>query len=321
MAENITITGTVEDIIYQNSENGYAVFAMETEDDSIVCVGTVPNLHTGESLKVMGKWVVHPSYGKQLSLEYYEKNIPTTIEGIEKYLSSGLIKGIGAKTAKKIVDKFCESTFYIIEEKPDRLVEVRGITYEKAKRISEIFREQHEIRRAMIFLQDFGITPTYALKIYKQYKAKTFDIVNTNPYRLADDIFGIGFKLADKLALNAGISQDSAHRIKSGIRYVLNQSASDGHVFLPLEELLYKAQSLLETHTTLIENGIIELQLEHQVWQERIEEMQIVYLNMYYYAEVFVAKKILELLFHYKEDSNKDWNKLLDNLEAKENIS
>ena len=206
MSESVVLEGTVEDIIFQNSDNGYAVFSVDNGESEVICVGIVPNLHNGESLKVIGNWTVHPSYGRQLSVEFYEKTIPTTIDGIEKYLSSGVIKGIGPKTAKKIVEKFGETTFYIIEEKPDRLVEIKGLTYEKAVRISQVFREQHELRRVMIFLQNFGVTPVYAMKYYKKYKEKTFDIVNTNPYRLADDITGIGIKMADKLAASAGIA-------------------------------------------------------------------------------------------------------------------
>ena len=294
---DITVSGTVEDIIFQNSESGYAVFNVHNSDEETVCVGIVPNLHKGESLKVTGSWVVHPVYGRQLSIEVYEKSIPTTSEGIEKYLASGIIKGIGKKMAARIVEKFGETSFYVIEEKPDRLVEIKGITYEKAMRINQVFREQHELRRAMIMLQNFGLSPTYALKIYKKYKEKTFDIVNTNPYQLADDIFGIGFKLADKLAISAGILENSTHRVKSGLRYVLNSAANDGHVFLPESILFDKAKELLEVNDDLIVSALQELQIEHKVWREKSDnEELLVYLNMYYYAEISVAKKILELM-------------------------
>ena len=155
--EDVLLAGTVEDIIFQNKDNGYAVFSIRTEEDEVVCVGIVPQLHTGESLKINGSWVVHPVYGKQLQVSFFEKSIPTTEEGIEKYLASGVIRGIGPKTAHKIVQKFGDATFYVIEEKPDRLAEIKGITYEKAMNICGVFREQYELRRAMIFLQDFFV--------------------------------------------------------------------------------------------------------------------------------------------------------------------
>ena len=294
---DITVNGTVEDIIFQSLESGYAVFSVSDNEDEVICVGIVPDLHKGESLRVSGNWAVHPVYGKQLSVEIYEKSIPTTAEGIEKYLASGVIKGIGKKMAARIVDKFGETSFYVIEEKPDRLVEIRGITYEKAMRINQVFREQHELRRAMILLQKFGLSPIYALKIYKKYKGKTFDIVNTNPYQLADDIFGIGFKMADKLAISAGILENSPHRVKSGLRYVLNSAASDGNVFLPEEALFDRAKELLEVSEEMLKNALQELQIEHKIWREKINEEKVfVYLNMYYYAEISVAKKILELM-------------------------
>lgn len=320
MAESFVLNGTVEDIIFQNAENGYAVFSVSDNENETICVGIVPNLHSGESLKIMGSWTVHPTYGRQLAVDFYKKTIPTSVEGIEKYLSSGVIKGIGPKTAKKIVAKFGEATFYVIEEKPDRLVEIKGITYEKAMRVSEVFREQHELRRAMMFLQDFGVSPIYAMKIYKKYKGKTFDIVNTNPYRLADDIFGIGFKMADKLAASAGIQQDAPSRIKAGIKYLLNQAGADGHVYLPLRALLQDAEEMLSVNLLLIENAIIELQMEHQIWQERINDLPCVYLNMYYYAEIAVSKKILELLIDYDDKNNADWDLIIDKAQEKAGV-
>lgn len=186
--DEIRITGEVESIIYQNADNGYTVFALETEDDEVTCVGIVPQIHAGESLEITGHWSIHPLYGRQVQVTSYEKSMPTTCAGIEKYLSSGLIKGIGPKIAKKIVDRFGEASFYVIEEKPEQLAEIKGLTYEKAQRISEVFREQHELRKAMLFLQEFDVSPTYAMRIYKKYKSRTFEVVKHNPYRLADDI-------------------------------------------------------------------------------------------------------------------------------------
>ena len=150
--EDLKITGEVEDIIYRNKDNGYTVFSLTTEDDEVTCVGVVPQIHSGEALEIHGSWAMHPLYGRQVQVQYYEKSMPTTTAGMEKYLSSGMIKGIGAKTAKRIVERFGEATFYVIEEKPDLLTEIKGISYDKAQKISEVFCEQHELRRAMMFL-------------------------------------------------------------------------------------------------------------------------------------------------------------------------
>lgn len=289
------IAGEVEDIIFQNKDNGYAVFTVEAEGEEITCVGVVPQIHKGESLEVRGNWITHPIYGKQFQVTYYEKAMPTTQVGMEKYLCSGLIKGLGPKTAKRMIERFGDATFYVIEEKPDMLTEVKGINFAKAQRISEIFREQHELRRAMIFLQDFDVSPAYAMRIYKKYKGRTFDIVKTNPYRLADDIMGIGFKMADKMAASAGISVDDPNRVKAAIKFVLNNAAGNGDCFLPKEKLINQAVELLELHPLAVENAIRELQVESQIWQEKIGDIDGVYLNFYFYAEMAVAKRLLEL--------------------------
>lgn len=304
--EEVKIIGEVESVIFQNTENGYAVFSLETEDDEVTCVGTVPQLHQGETLEIHGTWTTHPLYGKQVQVQYYEKSMPTTAAGMEKYLASGLIKGIGPKTAKKIVAEFGEASFYVIEEKPEELAKIRGLTYEKAQRISDIFREQHELRKAMLFLQDFDISPTYAMKIYKKYKSRTFDIVKTNPYRLADDIWGIGFRMADKMAASAGIQPDDPNRIKAAIKYVLTTGAGNGDCFLPKEKLIEEATTLLQLHPMQIENALRELQVDSQVWQETVNGIEAVYLNFYFYAEMAVAKKLLELAAGRKKVNTQD---------------
>jgi len=310
--EDIFLNGTVEDIIYYNKDNGYCVFSIQALDDEVVCIGTLPQIHEGETLKLTGSWVVHPLYGKQFQVQFYEKSIPTTEEGIEKYLASGVIRGIGPKIAKKIVGRFGEATFYVIEEKPERLVEIKGITNEKAHSISAVFQEQHELRRAMIFMQEFGVSPNVAMKIYKKYKSKTYEIVKSNPYRLADDIFGIGFKMADKLAATAGIPADSAQRIQSGIKYLLNQSVGNGHIYLPKAKLLQEASILLQINEVAVEHELQELQVERKIWQEKIQEVDCVYLNSFYYAELAVAKKLLELSEEFESNySDKELEKAI----------
>ncbi len=298
--EDLKIIGEVEDIIFQNKDNGYTVFSLSTEDDEVTCVGIVPQIHSGETLEIRGNWTMHPLYGRQIQVQYYEKSMPTTLAGMEKYLASGLIKGIGAKTAKRIVERFGEAAFYVIEEKPDLLTEIKGINYDKAQKISEVFSEQHELRKAMMFLQSFEISPAYAMKIYKKYKSRTFEIVKNNPYRLADDVVGIGFKMADKMAANAGIAADDPNRVKAAVKYVLNQAAANGDCFLPKEKLTEQAVELLGLHPLAIENAIRELQVDSQIWQEKLDGVDCVYLNFYFYAEMAVAKRLLELSAEYE---------------------
>ena len=298
--DELKITGEVEDIIYQNKDNGYTVFTLTTEDDEVTCVGTVPDIHSGETLEIRGSWTMHALYGRQVQVQYYEKAMPATAAGMEKYLSSGLIKGIGAKTAKRIVERFGEATFYVIEEKPDMLTEIKGISYDKAQKISEAFCEQHELRRAMMFLQGFDISPAYAMRIYKKYKSRTFDIVKNNPYRLADDVTGIGFKMADKMAASAGIAADDPNRVKAAVKYVLNTAAGNGDCYLPKDALIDQCVELLELHPLAVENAIRELQVDSQIWQERLNGLDCVYLNYYFYAEMSVAKRLLELSAEYE---------------------
>lgn len=298
--EDLKIVGEVEDIIYQNKDNGYTVFSLTTEDDEVTCVGIVPQIHSGETLEIRGNWTMHPLYGRQVQVQYYEKSMPTTIAGMEKYLSSGLIKGIGAKMAKRIVERFGESAFYVIEEKPDLLTEIKGISYDKAQKISAAFCEQHELRRAMMFLQGFDISPAYAMRIYKKYKARTFEIVKNNPYRLADDVAGIGFKMADKMAASAGIAADDPNRVKAAVKYVLNQGAANGDCYLPKQKLIDQAVELLQLHPLVVENAIRELQVDSQIWQEKLDGEDCVYLNYYFYAEMSVTKRLLELSADYE---------------------
>lgn len=313
MDEDIIIEGTVMDIIYNNQTNGYTVFSVDIEEQKVVCVGNVADIISGESVKLSGEWVNHPSYGKQLKVSNCEKCSPTSVEGMKKYLASGLIKGIGKKMAEKIVDRFGDETFTIIEQEPNRLSEIKGITVNKAIEVGVIFAEQHSTRNAMMYLQDLGISPVFALKIYRKYKDKLYDIIKYNPYRLADDIFGIGFKMSDDLAMKSGVEKKSPFRIKAAIKYVLTQATSEGHVYLPKYRVLRNTNELLDLDLSLIEDNLLELQMEHNIWQDTVNEEEVVYLNTYYYAEMAVAKKIIELSKNFKPIKYVD----LDNTIAK----
>ncbi len=319
--EQLIIEGNVNNIIYQNSENGYTVFNLETADDEVICVGNLPHLNEGENLKIVGTWVVHPSYGKQLQVDTYEKTLPTTLNGIEKYLASGVIKGIGPKLSKKIIEKFGENTLMVIEEQPEKLSAIKGISNEKAMSISVIFHEQRELRKAMMYLQQFGISPINALKIYKRYKENTIEYVKENPYRLADDIFGIGFKTADKIAANFGVEQDSPYRIKSGIKYVLNESVNNGNVYLPVETLVRVTEELLGVNQENLVPYVKELQIEHQLYGEVIEGVNVAYTNSLYYAEVYTAKKLLELSYVKNEVDEINIKKVIRNIENETGIN
>lgn len=327
MSERITIEGNIENIIFTNPDNGYSVFCIYSEeygeifpDAEIICVGYTPNLNEGENMKITGTIVMHPTYGKQLQVEIYEKSIPKTEKGIQKYLASGVIKGIGKRMAEKIVEKFGADTLTIIEINPEKLSEIKGISIQKAMEIGEIFSEQAELRRAMLFLQDYGISTAFAVKIYNHYKHNTIKIIENNPYSLADEIFGIGFKLADSIAEKVGVEKDSPYRIKAGIKFVLNQSSNlSGNVYLPENELIEMASKLLEIDEEFIKPCLSNLQMERQVCLEKIEKGSIVFLNSYYYAESYVAKKILELSMN-KTKYNKVYDTWLKNIELEKNI-
>ncbi|MCD8036734.1 MAG: ATP-dependent RecD-like DNA helicase [Clostridiales bacterium] len=321
MDDSMVLEGNVEDIIFYNDDNGYSVFDFKSEDgDEIICVGTVPQIRKGDTLKLTGSMVIHPTYGLQFKAEFYERTVPTTAAAIEKYLASGAIKGIGPKTAKKIVDKFGSATFYVIEEKFDRLVEIKGITYDKALAVHNSFCAQRDVRKVVLYLQEFGVSPAFAMKIYKKYGYRTIDIIKENPYKMAEDIVGIGFKTADRIAYSMGIPQGSPNRIKAGIRYLLNTSFTDGNVFLPRDELVKQAGEILSVDEETAENCLRELQIEHKVINENIDGVDAVYLMPMYYIETAAAKKLLELSFFHDDADLSKINEKIDAVEDKTGI-
>jgi exodeoxyribonuclease V alpha subunit len=322
MEEQVTVSGIVQNIIFCNEDNGYTVFSIEEEKEGqeVTCVGYLHKITTGESVKIIGNYILHPSYGKQLNVSFYEKSIPTTINGIEKYLASGIIKGIGEKLAKKIVKNFGEDTLSVIEEFPEKLSEIRGITIERAMTISAVFHEQAEIRQVMLFLHGYGISTSSGMKIYKKFKQNTYDVIKTNPYTLADEVFGIGFKVADDIAFKVGIEADSTFRIKAGVKHTLNKNTSNGHIYLPKQILIEQSLQLLELQSLAIENTLRELQMERAIVIETIEEKEVVYLNYLYYAQNYVSKKIIELsknVIDRSEKINEDIQKVEEDTNIK----
>ncbi len=294
------ITGTVENVIYQNDDNGYNVFTLVLEDEEeVVATGYIERLLEGETLNLTGTYVNHNVYGKQFQVLEYEKTLPNSLIGIEKYLGSGLIKGIGKNLAKRIVKKFGEDTLKVIEETPLALADIKGITKIKANEIGAVFSEQIETRQIMIYLQSFSISPVYAMKIYKKYKKDTVRIVKENPYKLADDINGISFKICDMIAKNIGLEESSPFRVTSAIKYVLQRATLKGHTYLPKNELIVEVSNLIS-----IDTNIIEIEIEHLIHDNIIKLKEIdncfnVYLNQYFYAENYIAKKLIDLSMNY----------------------
>ena len=316
----LTLEGIVKDIVFRNELNGYTVAKLDTDDGEATIVGNIPVISIGETLSVEGDWIYHPTYGEQLKINSVSLVVPSTVNGIEKYLSSGLIPHIGPKTARKIVDRFGLDTFDIIQYNPERLKEIDGIGEKKLEKIVTAFREQGEIRDIMMFLQQYGITHSYAIRIYKKYGRDTISILSENPYKLSEDIYGIGFIKADKIAENMGISKTSPYRIQGGIRYVINTYAANGHSYVPIDELSKKASQLLQVESELIHEAIRDLAIKGVVHILTIDEEIRVYYTPFHIAENNVAKKIVELSKAELKDLNIDIDEKIKSIEKEENI-
>ena len=319
-----TVTGYVDHIIYQNKENGYAVVALISDGDELVCVGNFRAVETGETLKVSGSYVEHPLYGSQLKVESCQVVEPDDAAGMERYLGSGAIKGIGEAMAARIVKKFGSETFRIIEEEPERLVEIKGISQRKAQEIAAQMMEKKDMRKAFIFLQKYGISNTLAVKIYHQYGMDLYGIMKENPYRLAEDIDGVGFKIADEIAGKIGIHTDSDFRIRSGILYVLLLAAADGHIYLPDFSLLARAAELLELPPHVIEPQIANLAMDRKLVIKLKEEKRI-YASAYYYAELGCARMLHDLNITMEDEAllaaEKKVKALLQDLEKEQGLA
>lgn len=308
-----SLSGYVESITFRNEENGYTVLTLSYGKKEIKCTGNFGYISEGEYLEIEGEEVFHDIYGEQIKVTSY-KVIPATDElSLKKYLGSGAIKGLGAVFANRIVDKFGEDTLRIVEEEPERLAEIRGITIRKAMDICEQVEEKKDMRDVMIFLQGYGISPTLSNKIYTMYGQKVYDIIKTNPYKLADDLSGIGFKTADEIARRAGVEVNASIRIKSGMCYALSDASLSGHTYLPKEKLVEKTINLLGLrdqylnadgtyNMDLLDNCFTELVLEKKLILKNIEEKDAVFLSTYYYTELNIARMLLELNISTPED-------------------
>lgn len=296
----------VEDIVFKNEENGYVIAHVRESDIRHTIVGFIPYISEGKSFKVQGEWVKHPQFGRQLKVNNCEEIIPDSKIGIEKYLSSGIISGIGPVTAKKIVDRFGEKTLEILDEDIDRLNEIEGIGKKKIKIIQESYSAQAEIRNVMVFLQTYGITASQCVKIYKKYGSESIQVVKENPYALTEDIAGIGFKSADKIARSLGIGTNSPFRIKSGINYIINEFCAMGNTYMPMEKLVEECISVLLQPREEIEKNIYESTLEQKIKIEIIDNKNCVFTMPYYYCELGVTKKIITLATSKYDDIDID---------------
>ena len=294
------IKGYVDHIVFRNEDNGYTVFQLENEKGEVTCVGTFPYINEGELLKISGDYIVHNVYGTQFQVTSHEVQEPEDLLSIQKYLGSGAIKGVGAVLAGKIVQKFKEDTFRIIEEEPERLAEVKGISERKAREIAEQVEEKKDMRKAMIYLQKYGITLSLAAKIYDYYGANVYRVMEENPYQIADHVPGVGFKTADEIATRIGIHSDSDFRIQSGIFYVLLQAVTEGHIYLPKEELLQKAMLLLEVEIQSVDRYLLDLSMEKKVILKQAETETRVYPSQYFYMELNTARMLHDLNVKYE---------------------
>ena len=295
----------VERITYQNADNGYTVLkcAVKNYSDLVTVVGTMPDTHVGSVLFLEGMWKMDAKYGRQFSVEKFEETLPATVYGIEKYLGSGLVKGVGPKFAKRIVEKFGKDTLDVIEDTPDELLKVSGIGKVRVDRIKISWQEQKAIKNIMLFLQSHEVSTSHATKIFKTYGSESIAIVKENPYRLADDIWGIGFKTADSIAQKMGIDKGKFVRLRSGIFYTLNKLAEAGHCYATREQLIGRAQELLEVEKPELEITLDEMIRTNDVIRDEAENQDAIYLPPYYFSESGCAKRLIRLMSCKKKKS------------------
>ena len=300
-----SVTGYIDHIIFRNEDNGYTVLVLkgtEGDDEELTCVGTFPVISQGATIEASGNFINHHIYGKQFQITSFTEKMPEDAMAMERYLGSGAIKGIGAALAARIVRRFGADTLRIVEEEPERLAEIKGISEKKAREIAAQMEEKADMRKAMMFLQKYGISLNLGAKIYQKYGDSVYSVLQENPYRLADDISGVGFKIADEIAGRIGIHTDSDYRIKSGMMYTLLQATGEGHVYLPKEELFRRSSELLGVDVSYMEKHLMDLSMERKVIQKEEGEPVLVYPSRFYYLELNTARMLRELNIHCPED-------------------
>ena len=299
-----TVTGYIDHVIFRNEDNGYTVMVLKgtKKEEELTCVGSFPAITQGASIEATGVYIHHPVYGKQFQISSFTEKMPEDTYGIERYLGSGAIRGIGAALAARIVRKFGDDTLRIVEEEPERLAEVKGISEKKAREIAAQVSEKAEMRKVMIFLQKYGISLNLGAKIYQKYKESVYTILQENPYRLAEDISGVGFKIADEIAARVGIHADSDYRIRSGMLYTLLQASGEGHTYLPREQLFTRCARLLGVDESYMEKHLMDMVIDRKLVLKEKSGETIVYPAQYYYLELNTARMLNELNIVCPED-------------------
>mgnify|MGYP004568768437 FL=1 len=299
-----TVTGYIDHIIFRNEENGYTVMVLKEtkEEEELTCVGSFPSVTQGASIEASGVYTHHPVYGKQFQISSFVEKMPEDTEAMERYLGSGAIKGIGAALAARIVRKFGADTIRIVEEEPERLAEVKGISEKKAREIAGQVTQKTEMRKAMIFLQKYGISLNLGAKIYQKYRESLYTVLQENPYKLAEDISGVGFKIADEIASRIGIHADSDYRIRSGMLYTLLQASGEGHIYLPKDQLFARCGQLLGVDEPYMEKHLMDMVIDRKLVLKEKNGETVVYPSQYYYLELNTARMLCELNILCPED-------------------
>ena len=315
------ITGQIVDVKYHNDANGFTVAILETENEIITVTGNLAYINPGVVFELEGKYKTHPKYGEQFAFFSFKEIEPEGISSIEKFLASGAIKGIGPKTAELLIEEFGENVFQVIENNHLELTKVKGIGPKTAEKIYISYIIRKEFTEIAFELEELGITTTYALKIYKEYGSEAVYVVKDNPYKLIEDIYGISFQKADEIAKNLGVDRSSEFRIKSGIIYCLNQYINSGNTYLPKEELIEKAGSLLDVPMEIIEDSLINMAFEGSIQVDVLEGMDVVYIYNYYFAEKNVCSNLIRLKNGFVMPLTADINNLINSVCNCDNIN
>ena len=315
------INGIVETILFKSEDTGYVVTKIRMEKEIVSAVGVVPFIKEGQHVKLTGEWVIHKQFGKQFSIKEYEEILPNSIKGIERYLATGIIRGIGPITAKRLVEKFKEKTLEILDNNIDRIKEVEGIGDKKFNIIKESYLEQRDLKDIIIFFQGHGMSTNQCIKLYKAFGSNAKETVLENPYILSDEIAGIGFLTADRIAKSIGIEATSPFRIQSGIRYILNQFSASGNTFMPKEDLLKEASKILGATLELVDESLYNLSVEAKIKVEKIDGVEAVFALPYYYCELGVTNRIITLSMENFRSINSDIDFEIGIFEKKYNIT
>ena len=325
MSEIVTITGTIEEIIYTNPENGYMICGIDSAEEGLfTATGYMPYLSEGESVALSGNWTTHPDYGEQFRVSYYETVLPSDEEAILKYLSSGIVAGIREATAKKLIEKFGKDVLDVMLREPERMAEIKGISKEKAKKIGEAFAELQSMQSIVMFLQRYNVSANMAVRVHNVLGTRAVETIKENPYILADKIDGISFKTSDTIAFNMGVPKNSILRIKTGVKYILQNAAyTSGHTYLPKSVLIEHAAYTLKVEEAEVEGAVSELVSSREIFIDNVENTEVYYLYPYYEAEYYVARRLSSIANHVPKFTmtEKQTEKAIDEIEERENIS